>query len=197
MTESDRSENRQVFIRRVLRGIHRDGKEELLEWLEKNGFFEAPSSAGYHLAEPGGLCRHSLNVHDRALQDHFRNREDYPKVTEESIAIAALFHDLCKVGAYELYLKNVKGEDGKWTKVPAYRYTNDTPMGHGEKSLWIVQRFMPLTEEEAMAIRWHMGAFDDAVKGGFRNLGQVYSTYPLAYMIHQADEKATYFDENT
>jgi len=41
-----------------------------------------------------------------------------------------------------------------------YKYKDSLPLGHGEKSLYIISRFIKLSVEEALAIRWHMGAFD-------------------------------------
>jgi len=194
MTEQEIKANYREF-EETIEDTGRKGAENLMSWLRGTTFFRDPSSAAYHLAEPGGLCRHSLNVYHRAMEEFQSHPEDYPGVTWDQVAIAALLHDLCKIGTYEVYTRNVKGEDGKWTQVQAYRKNDPLPMGHGEKSLWLVTQYMPLSTEEAMAIRWHMGAFDEAVKGGFRDLSKVYSAYPLAYLIHQADEKATYFDE--
>ena len=68
-------------------------------------------------------------------------------------------------------------------------------MGHGEKSVFIINQFMKLTVEEALAIRWHMGGFDEAVKGGSYSMGNAYEMYPLALLLHVADMKATYLDE--
>ena len=92
-------------------------------------------------------------------------------------------------------IEEVTKIDGKWEQVPFYTVKDDFPYGHGEKSVLLASRFIDLTEEETMAIRFHMGAFDEAVKGGF-NLSQVYEKYPLALELHIADMRATYLVEN-
>jgi hypothetical protein len=64
------------------------------------------------------------------------------------------------------------------------------PYGHGEKSVFLIERFLRLKPAEAVAIRWHMGGFDDAAKG--YNLSAAYRQYPNAMLLHIADMKATY-----
>ena len=194
MTEKQIWDNAKRF-EELLEDTGRRGVEDMLSWLRGTDFYKAPSSTVYHLAEPGGLCQHSLNVYRRAIQEYELREQDYPGITFDSIVITALLHDVCKANSYTTYSRNVKDENGKWQSVQAYKRADTYPLGHGEKSLYLVCRNIDLSADEAMAIRWHMGAFDDAVQGGFRGLADVYSKYPLAYLIHQADEKATYFDE--
>ena len=107
--------------------------------------------------------------------------------TKETIAIVSLLHDVCKVDLYKPQLGKEK---------IAYEYnTKSFPAGHGEKSIFIIQRFMNLTDEEILAIRWHMGAFDDAVRGGSRDINAAYKRSKLAVYLHLADMAATYIDE--
>lgn len=68
--------------------------------------------------------------------------------------------------------------------------------GHGEKSVFLIERFMKLKVEEAVAIRWHMGGFDDAAKGGCFAISEAYDKYPLAVKLHIADLEATYLMEH-
>lgn len=178
--------------------IKRPGADRLLEWMEGNGFFTAPASTKYHGAYEGGLAEHSVNVCTRLdslwLDLVWCGRKE--KYSLETIAVCGLLHDLCKIDAYKkTEMKNVKGEDGKWQQVPAYGYTNNFPMGHGEKSIYLIQRFIKLTEEEALAIRWHMGGFDHAVRGGSYDINNAYNQSELAAMLHIADMMATYIDE--
>lgn len=177
--------------------IHREGAAALLDYLEnKSDFFSAPASAKFHGAHAGGLCEHSVNVY-RCLADYLarpRVQElyalDYP---EESAAIAALLHDVCKIGCYKGGTRNVKGSDGKWQAVPTFYFEDPLPYGHGEKSVYIISGFLRLTREEAMAIRWHMG-FSGAEDN--RLVGQALEQYPLAFALATADMEATYFLEN-
>ena len=167
--------------------------EKLLDWLDnKTDFFSAPASTRFHGACDGGLCMHSLNVY-HALHDGFFTEGE----SEESYAICALLHDLCKANYYKKGTRNVKNDaTGQWEKVPSYSVEDLFPYGHGEKSVFLIERFMKLKVEEAVAIRWHMGGFDDAAKGGCFAISEAYDKYPLAVKLHIADLKATYLMEH-
>ena len=188
---------REEFMELFTTHIHREGSEGLLDYLQnKSDFFTAPASAKFHGAYAGGLCDHSVNVYHclREYLERERVKELYGlHYGEESIAIAALLHDVCKIGCYKTGTRNVKGPDGKWQAVPTFFYEDPLPYGHGEKSVYILSGFMRLTREEAMAIRWHMGfsGSEDA-----RMVGQAFQQYPLAFALSVADMEATYFLEN-
>lgn len=85
---------------------------------------------------------------------------------------------------------------GQWEKVPSYSVEDLFPYGHGEKSVFLIERFMKLRVEEAVAIRWHMGGFDDAARGGCFAISEAYDKYPLAVKLHIADLEATYLMEH-
>ena len=112
----------------------------------------------------------------------------------ESATIMALFHDICKVDYYKTEMRNVK-EDGVWVQKPYYTVDDALPYGHGEKSVYIINGFLRLTREEAMAINWHMGGFDMRVRSGFYGLENVFYRYPVALILHLSDVQATYLDE--
>ena len=188
---------KEEFIEIYREHIHREGSAELLDYLEnKSDFFTAPASARFHGSYAGGLCDHSVNVY-RCLEAYLardRVREVYGfECSPESAAIAALLHDVCKIGCYRAGSRNVKNEaTGQWEKVPTFFYEDKLPYGHGEKSVYIISGFMRLTREEAMAIRWHMGFSgpeDD------RTVGQALQKYPLAFALATADMEASYFLE--
>ena len=114
----------------------------------------------------------------------------------ESYAICGLLHDLCKANFYKVGTRNVKNDvTGQWEKVPFYQVADQLPYGHGEKSVYLIEHFMRLKTAEAIAIRWHMGGFDDAVRGGSFAVSDAYNTYPLAVKLHIADLTATYLME--
>ena len=154
---------REEFLDIFHRYVTRPGSEKLLDWLDtKTDFFTAPASTRFHGAYDGGLCAHSLNVYRVLRSSFFEPDTD----TEETYAIVALLHDLCKANFYKKGTRNVKNDEtGKWEKVPSYSVEDMFPYGHGEKSVFLIERFMKLKVEEAVAIRWHMGGFDDAVRG--------------------------------
>lgn len=185
------------FVNVYLANIRRDGADKLLEYLENNDFFTAPASARYHLAESGGLCQHSLNVYKR-LKDLVRREygAGYADVfSDETIAICGLLHDVCKVNYYVTEFRNVK-EGAEWVKKPYFKVEEKFPYGHGEKSVFITSQYIKLTAEEAMAINWHMGGFDDRVKGGSYSLSEALAKYKLALLLHIADLEASYLDED-
>ena len=187
---------RDEFLEIYRANIHREGAEALLDYLEnKSDFFTAPASTRYHGAYAGGLCDHSVNVY-HCLRDYLsraRVQELYGlEYSEVTVALVALLHDVCKVGCYKSGTRNVKGSDGKWTAVPTFFFDDPLPYGHGEKSVYIVNGFLRLTREEAMAIRWHMGFSGGEDKG---LVGQAFQKYPLAFALATADMEATYFLE--
>lgn len=192
----DLEEIKQQFCEIFYDNIERDGAEELLNFLERSDFFEAPASTKNHSAYKGGLCQHSVNVYHRFVKLlQMEYGEDYTKViSNESVAIIALLHDLCKVNFYAMDTKNVK-RDGQWVQEPFYRIEDSLPYGHGEKSVYMISGFMRLTREEAMAINWHMGGFDPRIREGSVRLTDVYYRYPIAFIFHIADNMATYLDE--
>ena len=187
---------KEEFIEIYTANIRREGADALLDYLEhKSDFFTAPASAKYHGAYEGGLCEHRVNVYHCLTEYLARERvqELYGvEAPAESAAVAALLHDLCKIGCYRQGTRNVKGPDGKWQAVPTFYYEDKLPYGHGEKSVYIISGFMKLRREEAMAIRWHMGFSGDEDK---RLVGQAFQQYPLAVALSVADMEATYFLE--
>ena len=183
---------KEKFIDAYNAAITREGADKLLEWMCKTDFFTAPASSKFHSAYEGGLCEHSLNVYNLMIEHYNDGKPD------ESIAIAALLHDLCKAQFYKMSTRNVKNETtGQWEKVPYYTIEDKFPFGHGEKSVFLIERFMRLKVEEAIAIRWHMGGFDDAARGGSYAINGAFEKYPLAVKLHLADTEATYLLENT
>lgn len=184
---------KQKFIEYYQANIHREGADRLLEWLQTTDFFTAPASTRYHCACPSGLVQHSVNVYEVMMEKHFDPETD----SAESFAMCALLHDVCKAQFYKISTRNVKNEKtGQWEKVPYYTIEDAFPYGHGEKSVFLIERFMKLKVEEAVAIRWHMGGFDDAAKGGCFAISEAYDKYPLAVKLHIADLKATYLMEH-
>lgn len=189
-------EQKEEFLKIAKQNIKRDGIDELLDFLQRSDFFEAPASTKFHSCVAGGLCSHSLNVYHRFIKNLQTEYGDnwQEKISLESATIIALFHDICKVNVYKTEYRNVK-EDGVWVQKPYYSYNDTLPYGHGEKSVYIINGYLRLTREEAMAINWHMGGFDARVKGGFFGLENVFYSYPTALVFHLSDVEATYLDE--
>lgn len=190
------SKAKEEFITLFQTYIHRDGADKLLEYLCSGqcDFFSAPASTRYHGSYTGGLVEHSLNVY-HCLKDYLareRAKEVYHMdYSEETIAIVALLHDICKINCYKVGIRNKK-IDGQWQQVEVYEYQDDLPYGHGEKSVYIITGFMRLTREEAFAIRYHMGFSND---DNPNSISYTFEHYPIAFALSTADMEATYFLE--
>lgn len=193
---------REEFISIYTENIKRKGADKLLEFLKKSDFFKAPSSTRYHSAYEGGLVQHSVNVY-HCLKDYLsrpRTKEMYHMdFSEETIAIVALLHDVCKIDFYDIEMRNRKNEEtGQWEKVPFYTIKDNLPYGHGEKSVYIISGYLygegRLTRDEAMAIRWHMGFSGIEDKN---TIGKALEMYPLALALHVADMEASYYLEGS
>ena len=188
---------KEEFIRIYTENIKREGADKLLNYLTSDScdFFTAPASTRFHSAYNGGLLDHSLNVY-YCLKDYMerpRVKELYGlEVSDETIAIVSLLHDLCKINCYVPSTRNVKDAKGVWHSVPSYTFDDELPYGHGEKSVYIISGYMRLTREEAFAIRYHMGysSTEDP-----RNVSAAFEMFPLAFALSTADSEATYFIE--
>ena len=179
------------FVRLLSENVKRDGVQPLLTWLEGTDFYTAPASTRFHGACESGLVMHSLNVY-HALTDRFWSESE----SLESYTLVSLLHDLCKANYYKAGFRNVKNDaTGQWERVPSYNVQDAFPFGHGEKSVYLIERFIRLKPAEAMAVRWHMGGFDDAVRGGSYAISDAFNEYPLAVKLHLADLEATYLLE--
>ena len=191
--------NKERFIEIFKTHVKREGADKLLAYLSSDScdFFTAPASTRFHGNYEGGLCEHSLNVYDCLcdIMSRPRIKEQYGvSYSEESIAIAALLHDICKTNFYKVSFRNAKNAEGKWESVPFYTIEDNLPYGHGEKSVYIASGYMRLTRDEAFAIRYHMGFSGNDDPG---NVGRAMEMFPLAFFLHCADSEAAYFMEET
>lgn len=185
--------NKETFLEICKKSINREGIDSLLLWLDANDFFTAPASTKFHGNYEGGLCEHSLNVYNELK----RLNELYKlNFSDETIAVCGLFHDICKVRFYKKSKRNVK-EDGIWIEKDVWEVDDKMPFGHGEKSCILLQRFIKATFEELLAIRWHMGGFDSAAKGGDYGLSKAQDISKLVVLLHAADILASNLLEET
>lgn len=182
-------------IIRLLESTHREGIEKVIKEIENLGFFEAPASTKFHLCNAGGLAEHSLNVCKVALMLRKQMIEMKPELEahlpETSVIIAALLHDVCKADVYKEAIKKRQNASGRWEEYQGYdvNYTN-FPLGHGEKSVIVLLRMgFFLTDEEIMAIRWHMNAWElpfhsPEAKGNYQAAKE---KCPLCSLVQAAD----------
>jgi len=175
---------------KLLKSVQRDGMDKLISFIEKSDFFKAPASTRFHGSYEGGLLEHSLKVYE-ILKHKVQNCIMEMQVSNDSIILIALLHDICKVNFYKVDYRNAKNEFGEWEKVPYYTVEDTIPYGHGEKSVMMITEYIKLTVEEKYCIRWHMGYTEP--KELYNTIGEAYKKYPLALLTHEADLEATYF----
>ena len=195
--------------------IKREGAEDLWNFLKnESNFLKDPASSKYHLDVPEGLIIHSLNVYKRLkwlCNQEAEHNPDFERPSDESIAIVGLLHDLCKADTYQQEVKNFKNYDKDaikasgsiiakqdshgqfiWDTRLSYYKDDKLPYGHGEKSVYMISKYMKLTDEEAFAIRYHMGSWNYDEKD---QASKTFKMNEFAFLAHVADEWATFVDE--
>ena len=154
-------------------GDRREGMKRLLEHMEEIGFYEMPCSGGNHLAKPGGLAEHSLNV-ARYAASLLNVWYDEPYITQwmDSVIICSLLHDIGKCGQFGKsgYVPNIV-KDGRTTKadpVQKYKQSESKPfkvnpdmlnVPHEIRSVTIISEHFALSEDEYFAILYHNGLY--------------------------------------
>jgi hypothetical protein len=149
--------------------------------LEKeSSWLTSPASTRFHLNKEGGLLEHSVGVTETLL----KLRETLtPQLSEESCVIVGLFHDVGKIGmpGKPRYLKNdneweVKNRDMTYKVNP-----KETYMNLAARSLYLIAKYIPLSDSEAQAILYHDGQYVEA------NKEVAHKETPLTLLVHFAD----------
>ena len=183
----------------LLQETCREGIDRLLEFIRKSDFYTAPASTKFHGSYEGGLLEHSLNVYNR-LHEKMSKDPIWIQVaekkgyTEENYIISALLHDLCKTYYYTTEMRNKKDENGKWIQVPFYTVEDKIPLGHGVKSVFMIEEYIKLKPCERYSVRWHMAAYDVTHTEAY-TLGNAMELHPLVLALHEADMEATHIME--
>lgn len=175
-----------------LRSVKRDGMDELIKYLvEKTDYFTAPASTKFHSNFDGGLAFHSNNVVELLIQ---KNQQYKLGLSKDTIYLTGYLHDLCKCNLYEKTMRLKKDEiTGKWIGYAAYEFDEKIPLGHGEKSVILLQQFVKLSLEECLMIRWHMGAY--IPKEEYRDFNKAIEMYKSVLAFSNADAEASHFLE--
>lgn len=192
LTQEQLDKNKAMILK-LLGSVNRSGMDGLIKYIEDGDFFMAPASTKYHCCYEGGLSEHSLNVLQRLAVNKAVTIERDSKI------ICALLHDLCKAGVYHRIKKNVKDgmtvKNGRpaanWIEVDAWEFDDAIPLGHGEKSVFLISTFIPLTFPEIAMIRWHMGPEN----GDNSSFYKACTVWPEVLALHNADMEATYYLE--
>lgn len=169
--------------------------KELEQWLNTNGFFNAPASTKYHGAYAGGLFDHSFTVCGRLEQ--LTKDNDLKWQRPESPFIVGMFHDVCKCDQYVPIFETEYSTVSHGMLIPnekitGYEYNTHTVLkGHGSKSVMLLSQFINLTEEEMLCIRYHMGAYE---KEEWAEFDMAIRKYPNVLWTHMADMLASKVD---
>lgn len=198
LSKDEMQVNKDKFIE-LLKTIKREGADidKLISQLNHSDFFYAPSSTKYHGAYPGGLCDHCLCVYHNLIS-LVKNKHLEETISEESIVITSLLHDMDKMNKYTTYDKNVPPDDNnpQWHKEQFYKMRDDKSLiygNHEENSEYMVRQFIPLTRDESVAILHHMGgmSFDSTQQ----NIGDIFNNYPLSLLLWLSDMLSTYIEK--
>jgi hypothetical protein len=164
------------------------------EFLEKEtAWLTSPASTRFHLNIEKGLLLHSVGVTYNALELKDLLAKD---ISNESIIITGLFHDLGKVGlpGKPYYLPN----HNKWeidNRGKTYKINPDiVTMNIAVRSLFLISKYVSLTEMEAQAIVAHDGIYP--VRGGVNNLDYHHNECRLQMIIHFADKWTAAVEED-
>ena len=145
-----------------------------------SSWLTSPASTKYHLNKAGGLLEHSVGVTETLLQ----LRETLaPQLSEESCVIVGLLHDVGKIGmpGKPRYLIN----DNKWEiekRNMTYKINPDEVyMGLAARSIYLISKYIPLSDSEAQAILYHDGQYVES------NKEVAHHEMPLTLLVHFAD----------
>ncbi len=206
-TQEQLSEMKEEFIS-LLKSTGRPGIDNLIDWMvNQTDFFVAPASQGYHGCFPGGLLSHSLNVYHAAvkLKGVYESvalpEKNISEISDDSLIIVTLLHDLCKANIYKEEVKWFKNDDNKWHSYMSYKIDDPLPWGHGSKSCLLIQYYMFLKADEVCAILYHMFNCDAFLTNPtntyeYKPLMDSLDRYPIVLLVAQADMIATFTMES-
>jgi len=184
----DMKERYEVLKKKVVK--RKKEFDAFISMLEKDSsWLASPASTKYHLNKEGGLIEHSVGVTETLL----KLREALaPQISEESCVIVGLLHDVGKIGmpGKPRYLKN----DNRWEiekRGMTYKINPDEVyMGLAARSIYLISKYIPLSDSEAQAILYHDGQY---VEG---NKEVAHHEMPLTLLAHFADLwTATVYEE--
>ena len=207
MTDTKALSSKEIYIN-LLRSVKRENCniEGLIEYLEKNDFFNSPASTQYFGSYSGGLCVHSLDVY-YILKDLI-SVYSTKQIEEDTIILVALLHDLYKLNYYKTDIMNKKvySDKGKkfdelgtfdWVSSKVYRTKELSEVNFfgtpGITSLMYAQPFVNFTEDEKKAIINFQGNQDEKNYA----VASIFSTCNLALLLHVADLMACFLVSNS
>lgn len=191
----------QIF-EELLRSTNRQGMEEVIEFARKTDFYTAPASSKYHSNYDGGLLDHTLCVY--AIAKEYVDsigvfaKDVADRVDPNSLIISTLLHDFCKICFYKKGQRWKKDETNSWVSYDSYLIEDTFPIGHGEKSVIMLQSLgLQMTAEEMLAIRFHMAGWGDESKEYAASRTNALKISPLVHIVQMADFSSSILFEKT
>jgi hypothetical protein len=191
--------NYRELIPQHLSRTERIGIDKVIIYLEGSDFYTAPASANHHSNVEGGLALHSWTVFQLLCEKNERFNLSMPN---DTLIICGLLHDFCKINTYKRTIKNVKkgtkkdykGKDvANWVEEEVWTSEDQFPVGHGEKSVMLLQEFIKLCQVEIMMIRWHMGGYEP--KDNYWTMNRARELFPMITVMSTADLEASHILE--
>jgi hypothetical protein len=162
--------------------------DNMIDFLvNESDYFTAPASTKYHLAHEGGLAEHSLLVYDALVK---LNNAFGTEIHEHKMITTALLHDLAKTGFYVSQQKWRKDDHDRWESYTAWTVEDTHPLGHGTKSLYLIEKYLDLDTDEAAAVVFHMGCWTAGITSDYplgRSFNAAADRYPLVVLLGTAD----------
>lgn len=195
-------ETKKLFVENLLLSTNRPGVDKVIDFLNNTDFYTAPASTVYHSNCEHGLLNHSIIVYVTMMQNKKMFMEIDPKVedrlSDESIALCSILHDICKCCFYKMQTKWKKDDVGQWQSYTGYAVEDVFPIGHGEKSVIMLQNIgLSLNPDEMLAIRYHMGMWGDGGAELKYSQNQAVHYSPLVPLLQMADYAASSILEPT
>ena len=163
--------------------------KEFIDMLESDtSWLKSPASTRFHLNKEGGLLEHSVGVAEAMLK---LRSILAPQISEESCIIVALLHDVGKIGmpGKPRYIKNTNDWEIRNRNTTYKINPDEVYMNLAVRSLYLIGKYIPLSDAEAQAILYHDGQFIDA------NKEVAHHEDPLTLLVQFADSWTAHIDE--
>jgi len=156
---------------------------------------DAPASSrpNYHNCFMGGWIDHTLRIVETALsiKQMFIELNVDVKASDSDVVLAAVFHDLGKLGDLDNPYYITQTDEWRRNKLKEWYTFNDKlePMSVTDRSLWLLQHFdIKVSPEVWKAIKLSDGLFDDGNQKLYRSPD---NRNILHYIVHFADWMST------
>lgn len=186
----------------LLRSTNRQGMDNVIDFVRRTDFYTAPASSKYHSNYDNGLLDHSLCVYAVALEcvNCFGSfdPETVNRIDRNSLIVSCLLHDFCKICFYKKGQRWKKDDTNSWVSYDSYIIEDTFPIGHGEKSVIMLQGLgLQMTPEEMLAIRYHMAGWGDESKEFAASKTNALKISPLVLLLQMADFSSSVLFERT